>query len=1030
MSRSAVLLCGLGLCALAFGAAAQTPDAAEDARPWDRRAAEVVVSVGLRVPPGTDPEGIAQQIAVTRGQPLSLRAVRRSIERLYATGRFSDVVVRRTPVEGGLRILFELTPKQRIGSLDVDGEKILKEPEILAASRLEEGDEFYPELLQLATDRVRALYSRRGYRNAKVSIELHEVETGTEVLLIVNEGPPTLIEGVTVGGNPGLAIAPLTKALGVAPGGVLDLEELEDGVERLKGLYREQAFYRARVGEPEIVEGPRGGVLVAVPANAGPKYAFHFHGNRSFPDKLLEGILSYDGTETLDDGVLASLSRRIASFYRYRGFHDVKVASREVRTPTHSRAVIAFDLDEGRPLYVRAIVFKGNTALGDETLRRILADQVRTLEPVPRSDVPPQSDPLDVQGRTEGGARPPAPDPGPLRVFVAEAYAEAAKAMREAYLEQGHLSAEVAIPSVNIDVAARTAEVTFHINEGPQTIVKEIKYAGLPGGFDPSKAVLLRAGRPFRFSGLAETERALTRALGRDGYLFGRVDASGESYLSDDKRAAFVFIRVDPGPHVKIGEVIVRGLNRSSEEMVRANVLVKKGDILDPEALFESQRNLVLLGIFKSVAVRLIDPEQVEAVKDVVVDVKERSRLAGEVGVGYSLVDGPRVVGDLSYPNLWGSATSLNARAKLNYVGASALVVSDSRIDPEELTGLNGLDGRVNVSVTQPRLYALLPVRLGVRGDLIVERVHRPTFNFARLAGVVGADWAARQWLTVALQYEAEQYQVRITDRLKQLTSLGDPQLERYRFTEGAFSLHSLRPSVTFDFRDDFAHPSRGVLLNGSAELTQDLSSALAFLGVNSSNEFPIYSLKLSGSATVYVPLAPRFVLALSARGGKFIHLSDESRSIAPKRFFVGGATSMRGFREDGLLAEDRRTELKINRHACLILAQPRGCSPEADTIAAGQEVPSEGGEIFTLYKTELRFPVYGAFDLGVFFEAGNLWLDQSQFNGAKLRYVAGTGIRYGTPIGPIALDVGVNLIPDLEVNEPRANAHFSIGLF
>ena len=43
---------------------------------------------------------------------------------------------------------------------------------------------------------------------------------------------------------------------------------------------------------------------------------------------------------------------------------------------------------------------------------------------------------------------------------------------------------------------------------------------------------------------------------------------------------------------------------------------------------------------------------------------------------------------------------------------------------------------------------------------------------------------------------------------------------------------------------------------------------------------------------------------------------------------------------------------------------------------------------------------------------------------------MAGSGLRYVTPVGPLALDVGVNLAPDALVNEPAFNLHFNIGLF
>ena len=262
---------------------------------------------------------------------------------------------------------------------------------------------------------------------------------------------------------------------------------------------------------------------------------------------------------------------------------------------------------------------------------------------------------------------------------MAEAWEEAARAMRDAYRERGHLRASVVLRSAQIEVARHTASVTFDIKEGPQSRVVEIKYKGLPPTYDPSRAAQVRTGEPFRTTAVEDTSRALVRALGREGYLFARVE--GESALSADGSDVRVLFRVEPGPRVRVGQVIVRGLKRTDEEVVRANLVVREGSILDPEALFESQRNLVLLGIFRNVAVKLISPEVEETTKDVVVEVRERPRIAGELGGGYSLAEGPRLVGDLVYPNIFGTGMSLSGRMKVNYVGASAQVLSGGDFD-------------------------------------------------------------------------------------------------------------------------------------------------------------------------------------------------------------------------------------------------------------------------------------------------------------------------------------------------------------
>ena len=90
---------------------------------------------GGQVPP--DLQGL---VAVAQGQPLSGRAVRRSIERLFSTGRFSDVVARGEEGPDGLVVTFELAPVVRISRIDVTGARSLGKDELLTAARLQVGN--------------------------------------------------------------------------------------------------------------------------------------------------------------------------------------------------------------------------------------------------------------------------------------------------------------------------------------------------------------------------------------------------------------------------------------------------------------------------------------------------------------------------------------------------------------------------------------------------------------------------------------------------------------------------------------------------------------------------------------------------------------------------------------------------------------------------------------------------------------------------------------------------------------------------
>ncbi|MFL5320862.1 MAG: POTRA domain-containing protein [Myxococcaceae bacterium] len=988
--------------------------------------APTVKSVELHLPQGFNSPDLPQLVAVRPGQALSKRAVRRSLERLFATGRFSDAVARLQDVPGGVLVIFELTPTRKIVAVNVDGEGVLSEAEIRAKSGLTE--EYYPEKLDAAVQAITEAYHQRGYFNANVSAQLSEVGNDVEITLTVDSGPATRVSSISITGAPGLPLPRILQELGLNVGDVLDQAKLSEGTDRLKNVYRENRYYRARIGDPVISRSADQTASLALPVFAGPEYTFHFHGNRNIPASVLRALLRYDGTETMDAALMGRLARRLENFYRYRGYYDVRVTPNETPSPTYNRAILAFDIDEGRPLRVREVVFSGNARVQTSQLRELLTDAIRATSPIPEQSIPIIEDPLELEGREETNAAPDTPEPDPATVFVDRAYQDAAQSMEGLYHERGFLKATVHLGQMSQDVDAESATVRFDIVEGPQTIIREVSFSGVPADVATKEAVQLKEGEPLALSQVDKARADLFHVLGRRGYIFARVDP--DIRVTQDGTAADITLMVESGPQVHVGKVIPVGLQRTRRNVVTDALRIHEGDLLDPEALFESQRALVLLGIFKSVNVSLLNPDLADPVKDIEVNVTERPKLDGDVAGGYFLVDGPRIIATVNYTNVAGLGLNMTARAKVNYVGASIQAFS-GLVDPQEVQGIDGLGGRGNAAIVAPRGLGPLPDAVSVRADIIGEREFRPTYQFTRFAGSVGGDWAARRWLDLSLQSETEYTSVDAAPGLTfLLTSLSRANEERLRFPIGSVALQTLRPSVTLDFRDDPANPTSGVLLNATSELTHDLGGVLR--AGNGVSDFNVFTLKVYGGISGYVPIARRVVLALSARGGKFFLLDPNSATIAPKRFFLGGGSSLRGFREDGVLPADRRRTLKEERDACAALANPGGCTDAAFVLQTGREVPSEGGELFTLYKTELRFPLpaFPSLDTGIFFEAGNLWLQQSLYTPLELRYVAGTGIRYVTPIGPLAFDIGFNLAPDNTVNEPTVNLHFSIGLF
>jgi outer membrane translocation and assembly module TamA len=112
-------------------------------------------------------------------------------------------------------------------------------------------------------------------------------------------------------------------------------------------------------------------------------------------------------------------------------------------------------------------------------------------------------------------------------------------------------------------------------------------------------------------------------------------------------------------------------------------------------------------------------------------------------------------------------------------------------------------------------------------------------------------------------------------------------------------------------------------------------------------------------------------------------------------RFFSGGPGSVRGFR--------------LNRLGPL--------DSDGDPV---------GGNSLIEGSVELRFPIAGQFWGALFVDFGNVFSEPLTYRLNDLRYAAGPGIRYMTPIGPIRLDIG--FVIDPRSNEDSSRLEFSIG--
>lgn len=209
---------------------------------------------------------------------------------------------------------------------------------------------------------------------------------------------------------------------------------------------------------------------------------------------------------------------------------------------------------------------------------------------------------------------------------------------------------------------------------------------------------------------------------------------------------------------------------------------------------------------------------------------------------------------------------------------------------------------------------------------------------------------------------------------------------EDVRFGEydsGNIVLGFIGGNTTFDFRDQPLRPHSGYTTSFDYKLASPiLLSQPSFYMANS-------------RTTGLLPLGDRFTLAGATRWGWSDSLRDNDIVPITQRFYLGGRLTVRGFRENSL--------------------GPKGSD--------GHVI---GGEVVQNNSFEFQYLASDYLETHVFWDTGNMALQNNLNNLFNYRKSAGVGTRYLSPIGPIGLDVGFPL--DKESGEPSFRVHFNIG--
>lgn len=534
--------------------------------------------------------------------------------------------------------------------------------------------------------------------------------------------------------------------------------------------------------------------------------------------------------------------------------------------------------------------------------------------------------------------------------------------VRAVYDEHGFSDAKV---TYRLDEAKEDGSVllVFEIDEGRQYLIGDISTQGniLFTNEEIFKALGIKTDDAFSRRGLRQSVSNIQDIYFEKGYMNARVFF--DSLYNDQTGRVDIVYNITENNITTVNRVIIRGNVKTQDIVIRRELRVYPGEPFNGAMLKRSKERLFNLGYFEEVQFDTEDTEDPDS-KNLVVTVTEAKTGEFSFGGGFSSID--KAVGFVQirqrnfdmgkWPTFTGAGQDLAFRVQLGAVRS------------------NG-----ELSWTDPWFLGY-PFSFGFdayRREFDRTRSSGLFFDEERTGGRLRLGKELTDFDRLALHYSYEN--VEISDIPTDASA--DVLAE-----EGENNISRSTLIYTRDTRDNQFVPTKGYLFQTSGEF------AGGFLGGD--RDF----WKGASSLSAYFSIVQDHVIELQGRAAIADEHGDSLKVPIFERYYLGGANTVRGYRERRIGPRDPNTQDPI------------------------------GGESLWVGNAEYTFPIVPEIIKGaIFYDIGGLEAELEDFASGDIYQGIGIGARINTPIGPIKVDAGYPL-DDVPGEDKEVRFYFNMS--
>ncbi len=566
---------------------------------------------------------------------------------------------------------------------------------------------------------------------------------------------------------------------------------------------------------------------------------------------------------------------------------------------------------------------------------------------------------------------------------------------------EGYLKAKVH-PQI-VKVGTNGIIIDIVLNEGPLTVVEKINFKG--NQYFSNKELMdwmsLKLGKALNINQLEQDIQNIIAKYEMSGFIDVTLRNKDKlvTYNSNQETAQLNFDIVE-NARASIAGIFVKGNHRTKESFILKNLPLKKGDILTPENINLSFKQLRSLGIFSTINILVQENNKDPSNKNVIIQVEEDKSRTVRVAVGVNTERTLTTRGliEFSNRNIGGTGRQLFSQAKLQS-NISRYVGLDSKA-PQYL------ERQISTIYTEPFLFGS-----DLNGQIqfsdsyeIFSHYRTKQTDFTNIVNATQVNLILQTKLNLNTQlrwtvlgWEGRK-EFEKNDLCKKSNITNSPS---FNCADSLLRIANTDLSLSIDKRNNIISTSQGFLSQASIEYSGP------FYIIQSSENISFIKSELKHFD--FQPLSNEWVLVNSTQLGWIANINPRKNSGIPvsRSFILGGTNSLRGF--DGLIDGDRVPEKKEL------------------PIQSANELIVTRYSFYALLKTELRFPITKNLNGAVFYDVGLVTIAEKDFE-QPYRQSAGFGIMYKTPLGFLSGYMAFKLNP--KEGELIFLPHLSFGNF